>query len=669
MNKLEYSDKYQLIVKPTQSGKTFIVISEIKKLFTNNENKNDIRIINILFCDNSLLQTEQLKNRIDTSDISDMPIFEDIDGEFSVILSSKSNIKKYSCLFTAIFDDNCNNIITCANDNRIMQIDKLIFKRLKKNDTNTRFYIWIDESDKTFSNSKNTDHLERWNKYNNVQKIFFITATPEKHFRKQFDEINILRLDNSYDNHMYHLFCKSIFKYIDKDFNGSCIDNISDIMNNGSCIDNISDIMDKDNVYHDGEVWFVPGSIFLSSHEAIKSMLLNLGFYVFLINGECKALYGPNNQIISEITTSDNNMSNELSAKIGDLYEKYNLKLCKVAITGNLCISRGITISSKKMLITHGIIPPFIKDQSSAYQLVGRICGNFKHYPNFQTPVIYITEKMKNEICKMEEMAISICEKDKMSFDDYFRLKDDLYNVLIKDFTNINELIYFFNNNLKNHGYGTGPKKNRFTDMDSNGFLNCSIRGELKVHKSSYIIQNKRWGINKDKNKWRCHLGYDDLTRLESVKYFLIYIDPDELNDGSDGSVKVLDVSNNVSDKSNNVSDKSNNVSDKSNIPIKRPKTIHIFNKNTLLRHNTKTFTEYGIYVLNNNIYLCNENGVYDNLCESFASFNSFTVRNLKKYCPERTSCNNAYSTLDYYDNQKNKFIKMIDIKDSDMIN
>jgi predicted AAA+ superfamily ATPase len=51
MNKVVYSDKYQLIIKPTQSGKTFIVLSEIKKLFVENKDDPDQRIVNILFCD------------------------------------------------------------------------------------------------------------------------------------------------------------------------------------------------------------------------------------------------------------------------------------------------------------------------------------------------------------------------------------------------------------------------------------------------------------------------------------------------------------------------------------------------------------------------------------------------------------------------------------------
>ncbi len=47
MSKIHFSNKYQLIVKPTQSGKTFIVLSEIKKIFIQNKDNNIRRICNL----------------------------------------------------------------------------------------------------------------------------------------------------------------------------------------------------------------------------------------------------------------------------------------------------------------------------------------------------------------------------------------------------------------------------------------------------------------------------------------------------------------------------------------------------------------------------------------------------------------------------------------------
>lgn len=644
MNKVVYSDKYQLIIKPTQSGKTFIVLSEIKKLFIENKNDTDQRVVNILFCDNSLLQTDQLKNRLE----SELPIFTDIDGEQSVILSSKSDIKNYACLFTVIYDDDCNNIITCANDVRVEQISQLMENRLKKKDLTTKFYLWIDESDKTFSNR--THFLKKWEKFQNIEKISFITATPEEHFKNQFDEINVLKLENSYNIDIYHLFSKSNFNYVEvNNSEYSLINYISNI------IENIATIKNSD-------VWFVPGTKNIYSHEQIKSYFIAKEFYVFLINGTHKALYDNSGNELERLDVSNDEIGlQELSKKLGLLYEKYNLINEKVVITGNLCISRGITISSEKMLLSHAIIPFTITDHSTAYQLAGRLCGNFKNLPNFKVPTIYITEKLKNIICKMEEIAIKIPSYDKLSFDEYFKLKLDLFNIIVQKFSNIEELIKFYKKELKNIFGGTGPKKNRFT-KNNEGFMECIIRSDKKVYTNDEINQNKRWGINKT-NKWRCHIGYDSLEDSDTPTFWLIYIDPKELDNIDSDDIIVDDVNNENNDNNNK---KLSVVKNK----ICRPKNINFFNSDTLLLHKKNAFTEYGVFIKEENkIYTCNDKAEYDIDSKYFESLNSFTCNNFEKNCPNRTKHNNAYNQLEYYDKSENIFKKLKFIKDGDILN
>jgi uncharacterized membrane-anchored protein len=77
----------ELIVKPTQSGKTFIMLQEISKML-----ENDDENIHIIFCDNQLLQTEQTSDRLDKYD--DLETYISEEGDISLILSSKSKIKK-----------------------------------------------------------------------------------------------------------------------------------------------------------------------------------------------------------------------------------------------------------------------------------------------------------------------------------------------------------------------------------------------------------------------------------------------------------------------------------------------------------------------------------------------------------------------------------------------
>ena len=51
------------------------------------------------------------------------------------------------------------------------------------------------------------------------------------------------------------------------------------------------------------------------------------------------------------------------------------------AITGNICIGRGITINSEKFMITHMVFPPSLaRTPEVASQIAGRGCGYFKHW-------------------------------------------------------------------------------------------------------------------------------------------------------------------------------------------------------------------------------------------------------------------------------------------------
>ena len=63
--KEEAWDRFIMVVKPEQSGKTFVMIEKINE-FLAEEIDKDLITVNFVFCDNSLLLTKQTKNRINT---------------------------------------------------------------------------------------------------------------------------------------------------------------------------------------------------------------------------------------------------------------------------------------------------------------------------------------------------------------------------------------------------------------------------------------------------------------------------------------------------------------------------------------------------------------------------------------------------------------------------
>ena len=411
-------DTLELIVKPTQSGKTFIMLQEISKML-----ENDDDTIHIIFCDNQLLQTEQTNDRLEKYDGLETYISDD--GYVSLILSCKSKIIKFYTQLTHYICNNLKTIVTCSNKKRVDDIDKLIksFSQSKKLNE-YKFSIWIDEIDKNIQLFK--DYLKEWDKHPSVKRIGLITATPGN-VLKIFNIIKIFELKESYDREKYHSFSESEFKLLN--FNDLEIElYIQKVMNEFS------------NLIKIGQVWFIPGEVNTNSHGNIKDFLIKLDFTVIIINGKEKKIFYNNK---SEDLPSMNN--DALADSLGDYYITNKLHLKKVAITGNLCVNRGITINSNKMLITHAIFPTKINNPSSSYQLAGRICGNIKEFKNYKKPTIFCSNKFKNIICDMENRAKNLAEKaftlqkQSVSLVDYNMADSNICNKGIPILLNLNK--------------------------------------------------------------------------------------------------------------------------------------------------------------------------------------------------------------------------------------
>ena len=117
-------DKFTLVCKPEQSGKTFVMIQEIIKYLTPDDEELDGKIvINIIFCDNNLLLTKQTSERLD----KDLKSFTD-NGETYVEFSSRKGNEHRSsdAVGFAIARGVTKNIICCTNGKRVSDISKLV---------------------------------------------------------------------------------------------------------------------------------------------------------------------------------------------------------------------------------------------------------------------------------------------------------------------------------------------------------------------------------------------------------------------------------------------------------------------------------------------------------------------------------------------------------------
>ena len=114
-------NRFVLICKPEQSGKTFIMIQNIIKDLR--EPVDDRVVVNVILCDNNLLLTQQTGNRV----AQDLEEFE-CNGESYIEFSSHKRTKYHDACSVAgaITTRNIKNVLCCTNGVRIEDIYTIV---------------------------------------------------------------------------------------------------------------------------------------------------------------------------------------------------------------------------------------------------------------------------------------------------------------------------------------------------------------------------------------------------------------------------------------------------------------------------------------------------------------------------------------------------------------
>jgi hypothetical protein len=205
--------------------------------------------------------------------------------------------------------------------------------------------------------------------------------------------MKIIKLEKSYSDLTYHKFQDSEFKFFEFDETTEYIDNILD-----QC----------ESELENNTVWFMPSNVVKSGHYEIKNICMCHDMNCATINSDGNFLWiaNPKQKIKFDILPDE-----ELSTTFARIYKTHKLHRKPFAITGMLCISRGITISSESMLITHAILPPKTGNIDSIYQLSARVSGNFKNLSNWKKPKVYCTENLYKRVKDAEDRAVSLAER------------------------------------------------------------------------------------------------------------------------------------------------------------------------------------------------------------------------------------------------------------------
>jgi hypothetical protein len=563
-----------LIHLPAQSGKTGKMTDIMNKLNqlamvqpggTNN--------LNVIFTSNTKILTKQTQGRIasdvksdqysdtlsDFSDaVSDLSesdeeseqfLEDDTDGESRTLawISGGKKSKTEGEVFADLFArKKYDNIVCCMNKKRTHRMKELLVL-LYAVKYDREINLWVDEADECIS---------IWNKFirdiqgfgDLIQNVVMVTATMMpvyKFFWKRNIECK-LRVYPTTTSDVY-------LKFADIAPENRIVE-----YSNGhrNAFEHVTRVLDS--VEHPPNTrWFVPGDKDKASHVAISNNLLERNFNVLLVNGDIKAILFADRRDRIEIK-EDLDQDLEISKVLCRLYHEHKLYESPFAVTGHMCVSRGITFASKtkeygEFIFTHGIISD-VNSPDDAYQLVARVLGNIRGYDTYQEPTIFLSDRMSADILIQEGLAVKLALACSSNGDesrvvtkemvgeiagneiteDKKKPKDKEKDYDAKDFSRKSEE---FATQAENDAFAMslGGESSVTYDEDENGFKLCSS-GTKKVHSYADIkklIDTKNIGSNMPMNlatlakggvTMRKYVCYRDMSDNTSAIYVTIYV-------------------------------------------------------------------------------------------------------------------------------------------------
>lgn len=414
--KKKMGQNLSLMHLPAQSGKTSRMIELINKWNAPPHTTSvETKPINIVFVDNNLLLALQTHRRFvdgitsEEGTTSREPrIFAWTSEPPATPRSGKSvRTTEASAVFDEIiYHDRYDTVVCCLNKIRVTKvlelIDRLYTFRSRGQTRNVN--IWIDEADNHIGLLREHDRsLKGYGDF--ITNIILITATMGpiyEHLEHFGHDCRVLVYEHTYPP-TYHKYAESeiVHEYskvsIPLGLTSGVFNTLSRIVMSGEIPQTSR--------------WLCPGYRNVNSHEEISAFLLRRGFNVLILNGTTKEIrYAdsrPSRQLSKEI-----HKDLEIAKAINRLYFTTDLCTAPFAVTGNICISRGITFASRgdigDFMFTHAVIPDDYSRGEDAYQLVSRCIGNIKDMRGYTPPVIYVSEGLHMKILEQEIAACGI---------------------------------------------------------------------------------------------------------------------------------------------------------------------------------------------------------------------------------------------------------------------
>lgn len=401
--------KFELCTRPCQMGKTNDIINNIINRYNNSNRSNNFHLLELVVTNKSLLEVKQWTERLNNKCLKLKT--------HTISLSSKSkdfrSIEKLISYLTNItsLDNFPNIIIMCFHDTRVCN-DIIEIINSFSSDSNLlkvtiTFSITFDEPDVNMkTTSKFLEKAKMYISSGKIERISFVTATPEERFWKELGKHSIFELENT-NRESSSKFKKELLNYRsieDHEFHTLDLDSdnpleyIIEVYATG-LIDESKPVI----IFSPAHVYkYAPD---IGCHKDFETFFLSKGYAVLLINGDFKGFKYPSGK---QTTIEDYKLNFSIKGELRDILRHWKKRhpYRNLAITGNSIIERGITFNTDGFNFTHAIFSSYHKtNKSRLVQMVGRTCGNINYVKKIN---IICPTDIKNIVVEFFRMQVEV---------------------------------------------------------------------------------------------------------------------------------------------------------------------------------------------------------------------------------------------------------------------
>jgi hypothetical protein len=531
-----FKSKLQFLILPAQSGKTRKVEDMIEIQRASQVGKPEE--IHIWISANNKLLVGQTTARMQKDLFSESSSSEEEESDEESNAQITGNVFSWTSgtqktdisakqLAMSIILEEVSMIVMCANAIRLRYLAAMLkdLTNHKKFNKDTKINIWIDEADQS---------INLWKKheasiaYPSVTFVTLVSATQTSILAK-YGSIRVLPYEFTHPECYRRL----------KDMNVHVTD-----LGIGEARPYVEQVLTMHpELAQPGMRAFIPGEWTKQSHEDISELLLARGFAVIILNGTHKELRFPTSDedtmdLKPFLKVSDpDKIPDEFSQTLSKLMIDKRLDRFPLAITGFMCVERGVTFQTGPVdgvhggfMFDYGIVPP-ITNPDEAYQTMARLFGNMGHFPAYKPCDIYSNSLTFDRVHRQEEIAVNLARivheqglqevtKADVARAAFFDEEKDweLICTPAMEYKTLEEA----NRTLKE--YGCQPKSVKTLKMDDDGFIKSSTTKNLK--KLFYD------DVKAEMSRWRKKSAFDvdDDTTKVAGRMFICYKDMSDIN-------------------------------------------------------------------------------------------------------------------------------------------